>query len=229
MGLVGAYLTVYNVACCVGWAYVLHAAAAHWATNGFGATGTYAVVDTALQVVQSAAVLEVVHPLLGLVRTNFMTTFLQVLSRLWVVWAVLWLCPPSREYVYELGAGAGIGPSIATLLVAWCVTEVVRYAFYAAKQLGAVPYPLLWLRYTLFLVLYPLGVASEMALLYGALPYARETKLFAYYMPNKLNFEIDFATLGVLALWLYPPGLYGLYTYMIAQRKKELGKAAKTD
>ncbi len=42
---------------------------------------------------------------------------------------------------------------------AWSVTEVVRYSYYAFNILGFVPYLLTWCRYSLFIILYPLGVA----------------------------------------------------------------------
>jgi len=46
--------------------------------------------------------------------------------------------------------------------LAWSVTEVVRYLFYFCGLLGHVPYALFWLRYSLFMVLYPMGITGEM-------------------------------------------------------------------
>lgn len=47
------------------------------------------------------------------------------------------------------------------MVLSWGITEVVRYAFYTCSLLGSVPYPLLYLRYTLFYVLYITGASSE--------------------------------------------------------------------
>lgn len=58
------------------------------------------------------------------------------------------------------------------MVLAWSVTEVIRYSFYAFTLLGGVPYPLLWLRYTLFYILYPIGAGSEASLIYATLPKA---------------------------------------------------------
>lgn len=66
------------------------------------------------------------------------------------------------EYNIEIG--------IVSLLSAWALSEIIRYGFFAAKELKLVPYPLLWLRYTGFIVLYPIGVSSELAMLWFALP-----------------------------------------------------------
>jgi very-long-chain (3R)-3-hydroxyacyl-CoA dehydratase len=59
------------------------------------------------------------------------------------------------------------------MLLAWSVTEVIRYSFYAWNILDEVPYFLLWLRYqyrgisidcrySTFWVLYPIGVGAEL-------------------------------------------------------------------
>jgi len=66
---------------------------------------------------------------------------------------------------------AGFQLNIATLMLAWATTEVIRYAYYGFKLSSRpCPYALEWLRYTTFLVLYPLGVASELAMLWLAYP-----------------------------------------------------------
>ena len=51
------------------------------------------------------------------------------------------------------------------MVASWAVIEIVRYLFYAAKLVSdnpeAMPYPLFWLRYSLFMVLYPSGISGE--------------------------------------------------------------------
>lgn len=56
-------------------------------------------------------------------------------------------------------------------MLAWSITEVVRYSFYACGLLGYEPYLLLYLRYTMFYVLYPVGAGSEAFLSYATLPF----------------------------------------------------------
>jgi very-long-chain (3R)-3-hydroxyacyl-CoA dehydratase len=50
------------------------------------------------------------------------------------------------------------------MLAAWGLTEVMRYSYFALKQVDAVPAWLHWLRYSAFLVLYPVGISSEVAM-----------------------------------------------------------------
>jgi len=56
------------------------------------------------------------------------------------------------------------------MVLAWSITEVIRYSFYAFNLLGYNPYVLLWLRYTTFFILYPVGASSEAFLMYATLP-----------------------------------------------------------
>jgi very-long-chain (3R)-3-hydroxyacyl-CoA dehydratase len=56
------------------------------------------------------------------------------------------------------------------MVLAWSLTEVPRYAFYLLSLNGAPPRALLYVRYTTFFLLYPLGAASEAFLIYATLP-----------------------------------------------------------
>lgn len=85
------------------------------------------------------------------------------------------------------------------------------------------PYPLLWLRYSAFIVLYPLGVASEMAMVYLAMPTIRKNRPLSIAMPNAWNFALDYYVGCWLGVACYVPGLPELYLHMVKQRKKVLG------
>jgi very-long-chain (3R)-3-hydroxyacyl-CoA dehydratase len=62
------------------------------------------------------------------------------------------------------------------MIVAWALSEIVRYSYFVfnLRRHGSgsghegVPAFVTWLRYNLFYVLYPLGIGSEMALVWKA-------------------------------------------------------------
>jgi Protein tyrosine phosphatase-like protein, PTPLA len=63
--------------------------------------------------------------------------------------------------------GAGL------MILSWASVEVPRYAFYVAALVTGdsnkkTPYPLFWLRYSLFAVLYPTGIAGELMVFFAA-------------------------------------------------------------
>ncbi|KAF8527767.1 PTPLA-domain-containing protein [Gautieria morchelliformis] len=162
------------------------------------AKSTFAAVGWQTAVVQSFAALEVVHSLLGWVRSPVLTTAMQVASRLILVWGIA-----------ERFEAARVNPIYTSMILAWSITEIIRYFFYAANRLQLEPRWLLWLRYNTFYVLYPLGAGSEAALIFSTLPSHRAWDTW------------DYGRAVMFLIWW--PGLYIMYTYMIKQRRKVLG------
>ena len=133
--IVNAYLLLYNALCTVGWIYVLYITVHHVA-NGTYLTLLWNDVELPLKIVQTAACMEILHSLLGLVKSPWFTTTLQVFSRVWVLWAIIDVCPETRTSIF-----------LALTCGSWALVEVPRYLFYALNILNIVPYPLFWLRY----------------------------------------------------------------------------------
>eukprot|EP00761_Pharyngomonas_kirbyi_P012398 gb/GECH01012425.1/.p1 GENE.gb/GECH01012425.1/~~gb/GECH01012425.1/.p1 ORF type:complete len:227 (+),score=35.43 gb/GECH01012425.1/:1-681(+) len=206
------YLILYNVLSAIGWIVVLVLAIQAYLDEG--ASGVWPAVRTPLLIVQTAAIMEMVHTLSGIVRSPFFSTAMQVSSRLIVVWAVLF---------FEASAAVE-STAVFTLMLAWGITEAVRYPFYALKQINAVPYFLLYLRYTLFFVLYVMGVASELTVTYLSLSYIRDHRILSWELPNRINcsFSLHTALLGFMLLYI--PSFPYLYGHMISQRSRSLKK-----
>ena len=74
------------------------------------------------------------------------------------------------------------------------------------QALGVDGYPLLWLRYSGFLALYPIGVSSELTMVWLALHAIRSRGLLSLALPNALNFAFDYYTFCVLGMLVYLPG-----------------------
>jgi len=206
-----AYLFLYNAAQTVGWSYLLFQSVSHLSGGG-GLEELYGATSLTLQVFQTAAILEIIHAALGLVRSSVMVTLQQVFSRVYVTWAILALCPPSQSSLgYPL------------LLFAWTITEIIRYSMYAIGFFSTPPYILTWLRYTFFIIAYPAGVTGELLASFSAMIYSYEKDLLSVHLPNTLNvtFSFPLVILGIMLLYipLFPP----MYLHMFGQRKKVLG------
>lgn len=95
---------------------------------------------------------------------------MQVLSRYLLVWGVVYPFPWLAQ-----------SPFYTSMLLAWSITEVIRYYYFGLTLIGALPTGLLWLRYNTFFILYPVGILSECALVYlAAEPLARYGDLYPY-------------------------------------------------
>jgi len=214
--MIGAlYLNLYNTFQLSGWAYLFFLTWSH-VLEKQSLEGLWEVTEGPLKLFQTAMILEVLHCIVGLVRSSPVTTAMQIVSRVFITWAMLDWIPETRT-----------GPGIMFCLAAWPLAEMVRYLYYLANALGWVPYLLTWCRYSFFLVLYPAGVLGETLSCYWALPYCRDHRPLDVTMPNPLNFTFSTYYVLVAIMTLYIPGLPFMYTYMLSQRKKVLG-ATKT-
>ncbi|XP_025686125.1 uncharacterized protein [Arachis hypogaea] len=71
-------------------------------------------------------------------------------------------------------------PSVFITFFAWSISEVIRYSHYAFSCIGNCPYWITYLRYTAFIVLYPLGVGpGEIWIMYQALPIVKKKNLYS--------------------------------------------------
>uniref|UniRef100_A0A7N0T138 Very-long-chain (3R)-3-hydroxyacyl-CoA dehydratase n=1 Tax=Kalanchoe fedtschenkoi TaxID=63787 RepID=A0A7N0T138_KALFE len=209
------YLSIYNWTVFAGWAQVLYFAVK--TLNESGYKHVYSAVEKPLLLAQTAAVLEIFHGLVGLVRSPVSATLPQISSRLYVAWGILYSFPEVRTHIL-----------VSSLVISWSITEIIRYSFFGLKEtLGFTPSWLLWLRYSTFLVLYPSGITSEVGLTYFAMPYMKAAEKYSLRMPNKWNFSFDYFYAAILVLAIYVPGTPHLYRYMLSQRKKALSKAKK--
>ncbi|GAB2226126.1 hypothetical protein Droror1_Dr00021918 [Drosera rotundifolia] len=209
------YFSVYNWALFYGWAQVLYLAVKTIKESGI--EHVYDAVEKPLFLSQTAAILEIAHSLIGLVRSPVSATVPQIASRLFLVWGILYNIPEVRTSVL-----------VSSLVISWSITEVIRYSFFGMKELlGITPSFLTWLRYSSFLVLYPSGISSEVGVIYLALPYIKSSELFCVRMPNKWNFTFDSFYFSLLALAIYVPGSPHMYTYMLGQRKRALSKSKR--
>jgi len=206
--LAKAYLIFYNLAMTLGWGYVLFLAFEKRNEH----SKMWQHVELPLKIFQTAAMLEVVHAAIGIVKSNVFLTFFQVLSRVFVLWCVLEISPPSTTCI-----------GLPICMIAWDITEIIRYGYYFCNLLG-MSQLLVWFRYTLFIILYPIGITGELICMYYALDFIKQKKLWTYSMPNALNFTFDYQYAMILAMLAYIPIFPQLYFHMFVQRTKVLGK-----
>ncbi|KAF2004221.1 protein tyrosine phosphatase [Amniculicola lignicola CBS 123094] len=196
------YLIAYNFASAISWGFVLWTVLSIGTKKGWESGDVFEGTDRLVRLTQTAAGLEVLHSLLGVVRAPLFTTLMQVASRFLLVWGI----------AYHFPAAARHSPMYSSMLLAWSVTEVVRYGFFVFSLSGmGVPGLVTWLRYNTFIILYPLGISSECWLIYKSIaPSAQVSPLLPY---------------GLYAiLAIYVPGAYILLTHMWKQRSKIMSK-----
>lgn len=202
------YLALFNSISFAGWAYYAYELIRTWSIVHFSTTlpalsfVPLPQILNVLRLVQSLALFEILHVVIGFVPGSIIMTAIQVFSRLFIVWVPLFFVPIAAHPVGVAG--------FWFISFAWTLTELIRYPFYALNLFNACPCILTWLRYTLFLILYPMGVLGEMGIVHGAsLIYIGWPQPWMQWIPNIL-------------ISVYPVGLFFLYSYMLRQRSKIL-------
>ena len=175
-----AYLILYNLLQFAGWSAILF-------------TGRLDL----LMWFQTIQLLEVVHCMIGFVKSSAFQTFMQILSRIIIVWVALVPFPETRQTI-----------GLEMILWAWPIAETTRYIYYALNLMELNIYLVTWARYTFFIVLYPLGVSGELLILYKLMQICKRTGVYDYALPNSLNISF-YGDIGIILLILtYVPCKY---------------------
>lgn len=173
-------------------------------------TELWTEVNGLLKVVQTAACLEVFNAMVGIVRSPWVTVLMQVFSRVWTLWAVMNIAPNSQTSFFFFMA-----------CTSWALVEVPRYLFYALSILNAVPYPLFWLRYSLFAILYPTGITGELGCMYCAIFHLWGNSKSLSDLSNLPTHDLVLLVLIVLVVVTYVPGSPTMYNHMLKTRRKQ--------
>lgn len=163
--------------------------------------------------------IEVIHPILGLTPGGFMMPFLQTFGR---SLNITFLCNP----IILQNAGV-FGP---WLLFVWSAVECIRYPFYVLKIFNIDIYPITWLRYTIFMPLYPAGGLCEFMVFRSAIQEYERTGAMSYQLPNALNLSLALPTFLKIHIYLVlGPAIFKLMKHMSAQRVKVLAPAREKE
>ncbi|KAB8218082.1 tyrosine phosphatase-like protein [Aspergillus novoparasiticus] len=191
-----AYLLFYNAISTILWLRILLAV-----LTTHDPASTYITLEPWTRWTQTLAVAEILHSAAGLTRSPVFTTFTQVFGRSVQVWAINYAFPAITAHSWAYPA----------MLLAWSAADTVRYSYFVV-MLAGIPMPavLKWLRYSLFFILYPVGISSEWWLMYHA---AHATS------------SLVVAGIFYFFLVLYVPGTPMMYKYMVKQRRKTLARA----
>ncbi|XP_022914447.1 very-long-chain (3R)-3-hydroxyacyl-CoA dehydratase hpo-8 [Onthophagus taurus] len=212
--LIKAYLLSYNFIQTLGWSYLLYQIFEFYLLKREGTL--YDQVGTTLLIFQNAAILEAVNAIYKLISSNPAIVIPQIYSRIFVVCGILLPLSDSQSTI-----------GFPLLLFAWSITEIIRYSTYTLNLINIQLYILKWLRYTLFIALYPIGVTGELLCMYWAVMEVSRTKLWCWELPNKYNVVFYYHFYIVFNMILYIPIFPQLYLHMFSQRRKVLGASTK--
>ncbi|KJP86310.1 hypothetical protein AK88_04029 [Plasmodium fragile] len=205
-------MLLYNVACCSLWLTVLFVSVQYVINKDKYPINTFwPNYKNLITVTQSLAILEILFTLFGLINSVVCIVTTQVCSRLFVVYLIFNYLPENNKWIFSC-------------LITWAIIDIIRYLLYSLNVLNIHVNLLASLRNKLPLILYPIGITSEVVCTISSLKNIRATpslRAYPYAMPNNLNFQIDIYYFCIFVLILYIPGSIFLYASAMRKSKKE--------
>ncbi|XP_072290945.1 very-long-chain (3R)-3-hydroxyacyl-CoA dehydratase [Eucyclogobius newberryi] len=158
---------------------------------------------------QILASVEVLNAAFGVVKTGVVPTLIQVVGRNFILFIIF----GSLEEMHNK-------PVVFFVFLLWSAIEIFRYPFYMLACLNTEWKPLSWLRYTVWIPLYPLGVLAEAVAVTQSIPIFDETKLFSIPLPKSIGTSISFSRFLHIYLILMFFGLFINFKHLYKQRRK---------
>ncbi|KAI1299262.1 Very-long-chain (3R)-3-hydroxyacyl-CoA dehydratase 2 [Halotydeus destructor] len=180
----------------------------------FPLAGSYGQASHYVRILFIVQFMEILHTILGFTKGSPVMGVVQVMARGLVFFAFM-----EAEPKVQNNRTSGL------LLVVWCMGDIARYPFYILKLMDVELFPVTWLRYTAWIVLYPMGITLEGVVAYYNKEHLEKTGRFSYPMPNLTNFAFHMSSFLYYYLPLLPLGGLNMMYYMKSQRAKVLNSS----
>lgn len=182
------FMFIYSILQFLGWTYILYEILKY--TFNYHDARSLNKALLALRIVQSLQIFDVIFAFLNMTKANKFASFIQVVSR---IINTFWLYHDTTPRTI-----------ILLTLYPWSISDMIRSLYYLLKDY----YFIQFLRYNLFLILYPLGVTGEIL----AMEYFRtsHSEWTIYLRLLQASFVL---------------GLFYLYAYLLKQRSQFYKKA----
>ncbi|XP_050296595.1 very-long-chain (3R)-3-hydroxyacyl-CoA dehydratase isoform X2 [Anthonomus grandis grandis] len=223
------YLPFYNLAMLCAFLYIAIILTVTIGKTGLNETlyaQTYPLVGRTVLFIQHLQALEIMHAYFGYVKGHWLMPLLQIFGRLAILIFNLELEPRLQKM-----------PCITWLFLSWVYGDIIRYIYYILNMTSSKNtfkqwvYPFFkWLRYTAWIILYPIGFMCEAVIVFRHIIYLDAEPRYYLRMPNKFNVTFDLLTVFRLyLLFVFLPGMYFLLKHMYKGRVKALGGSEPFD
>ncbi|XP_043120098.1 very-long-chain (3R)-3-hydroxyacyl-CoA dehydratase [Puntigrus tetrazona] len=168
---------------------------------------TFHTIADVMYFCQMLAIMEVINPAIGLVKTGVMPAFIQVMGRNFILFVIFGTLDDMQNK-----------PVVFFVFYLWSMIEIFRYPFYMLACIDTEWKLLTWLRYTIWIPLYPLGVLAEAVAVIQSIPIFDETKLLSIPLPKAIGTSLSFSYILQLYLVIMFLGLFINFRHLFKQR-----------
>ncbi|KAM4611438.1 very-long-chain (3R)-3-hydroxyacyl-CoA dehydratase 4 isoform 2-T3 [Polymixia lowei] len=198
-----AYLFIYNLFQFCGHTWILANMTARVLTFGRG---------IAMTLCQLLSILELFHIADGLEKGRLLPRFIQVIERNLLLFMVIMLEEFQSKTV------------VCVQFFLWNILDLLRYPHELLCVIGTPSIEMLWTRYTLWIPIYILSVATEGISVYQALPYFESAGPSSFQMTLPVSANIHFPFILKVYLPILAIGASVTVWQSLKERKRQLEK-----
>uniref|UniRef100_I3KE40 Very-long-chain (3R)-3-hydroxyacyl-CoA dehydratase n=1 Tax=Oreochromis niloticus TaxID=8128 RepID=I3KE40_ORENI len=209
-GLKTVFLIVYNLVQFLGFSWIFVNMTVRLFIIGRDSLyDTFHTISDVMFFCQILASVEVLNAAFGVVKTGVIPTLIQMVGRNFILFIIF----GSLEEMHHK-------PVVFFVFYLWSAIEIFRYPFYMLGCFNTEWKTLTWLRYTVWMPLYPLGVLAEAVAVIQSIPIFDESKLFSIPLTKVIGTSVSFSYFLYIYLVLMFLGLFINFHHLYKQRKR---------
>ncbi|XP_040499031.1 very-long-chain (3R)-3-hydroxyacyl-CoA dehydratase 3 isoform X1 [Ursus maritimus] len=165
---------------------------------------------------QMLSAVETINAAIGVTKSPLMPCFIQLCGRNFILFIIFGTMEEMQNKAV-----------VFFVFYSWSAVEIFRYPFYMLSCLDMDWKVLTWLRYTLWIPLYPLGCLAEAVSVIQSIPVFNETGRFSFTLPYPVKIKVRFSFFLQIYLIMLFLGLYINFRHLYKQRRRRYGQKKK--
>ncbi|XP_062945594.1 very-long-chain (3R)-3-hydroxyacyl-CoA dehydratase 3 isoform X1 [Cynocephalus volans] len=177
---------------------------------------TFHTVADMMYFCQMLAVVETINAAIGVTKTPVIPSLMQLLGRNFILFIIFGTMEEMQNKAV-----------VFFVFYMWSTIEIFRYPFYMLSCIDMDWKVLTWLRYTVWIPLYPLGCLAEAVSVIQSIPVFNETGRFSFTLPYPVKMKVRFSFFLQIYLIMLFLGLYINFRHLYKQRRRRYGQKKK--
>ncbi|KAJ8790368.1 hypothetical protein J1605_021445 [Eschrichtius robustus] len=177
---------------------------------------TFHTVADMMYFCQMLAVVEAINAAIGVTKSSVIPSLFQLLGRNFILFIVFGTMEEMQNKAV-----------VFFVFYIWSTAEILRYPFYMLSCIDMDWKVLTWLRYTMWIPLYPLGCLAEAVSVIQSIPIFNETGRFSFTLPYPVKIKVRFSFFLQIYLIILFLGLYINFRHLYKQRRRRFGQKKK--
>ncbi|KFO25128.1 3-hydroxyacyl-CoA dehydratase 3 [Fukomys damarensis] len=165
---------------------------------------------------QMLAAVETINAAIGVTSSPVIPSLLQLLGRNFILFIIFGTMEEMQNKAV-----------VFFVFYLWSAIEIFRYPFYMLSCIDMDWKVLTWLRYTVWIPLYPLGCLAEAVSVIQSIPVFNESGRFSFTLPYPMKIKVRFSFFLQIYLIMLFLGLYINFRHLYKQRRRRYGQKKK--